>query len=214
MSGVDKPVLDREVYYPGQAIFKEGQSGHKAFLVEKGQVALTRNHDGQTVEIALIGPKALFGEMAIIGNVPRMATATAVKETVCVSITRHRLDDAMAGVSVKYRTMIEVMLDYIRETLPWESRQHSPESGSETKRDELARRTIADTAAAEAYFGGIDPILRAVFQMLVSYTRKRLSPYPLADERMPLFEFFKVVVDYHLDLLVRIDAEHLTLALD
>ena len=95
MPGTDKPVLDREVYYPGQTIFKEGQGGHKAFLVETGQVALTRKHEGQTVEIAMVGPKSLFGEMAIIGNAPRMATATAVKETVCVSITRHRLDDAV-----------------------------------------------------------------------------------------------------------------------
>ena len=89
---------------------------------------------------------------------------------------RHRLDDAVAKVYPKYRSMIEFMLAYIRDTLPWDSRKVTEAGRAPTDRDDLARRTIANSADAAAYFGDIDPVLRAVFQMLVSYTEKRLPP--------------------------------------
>ena|GEM_PF-6997400 len=37
-----KKVLDREVYYAGEKIFREGRQGYVAYLIESGEVVLTK----------------------------------------------------------------------------------------------------------------------------------------------------------------------------
>jgi CRP/FNR family transcriptional regulator, cyclic AMP receptor protein len=71
----------------GQEIFRQGQPPRDAYLVERGKVEISRLNNGQKVIIGYKQAGDVFGEMALIDNAPRMATAIAVEPTVCVVIT-------------------------------------------------------------------------------------------------------------------------------
>jgi CRP-like cAMP-binding protein len=61
----------------GGVVFEEGASGSEMYGVIDGEVELRTGHG----KVFTVGPYETFGEMALVDNSPRMATAVAVKET-------------------------------------------------------------------------------------------------------------------------------------
>lgn len=65
----------------GTVLFREGEPGHEMFIIQKGRVQLTRNLRGVEKILAVLPAGELFGEMAIINQKPRSATATVIEES-------------------------------------------------------------------------------------------------------------------------------------
>lgn len=61
----------------GQVIFKQGEPSDRFFIIRSGQVVLTREANGATTELGKAGPGEVVGEMGVLQNLPRSATATA-----------------------------------------------------------------------------------------------------------------------------------------
>jgi CRP-like cAMP-binding protein len=70
----------------GQVVTREGESGLFMYLVLQGRVAISIK--GTVVE--RVGPGGMFGEMALVDQSPRAATATA--EAACLFLTINRND--------------------------------------------------------------------------------------------------------------------------
>lgn len=64
----------------GQVLFREGDAGKEMFVIQGGKVRLTRTIRGQEKLLADIGPGEFFGEMSIINDKPRTATATVLED--------------------------------------------------------------------------------------------------------------------------------------
>lgn len=81
-------VTNKQPFGIGQEIFRQGQPPRDAYLIERGKVEISRSTtSGDKTVIGFKEVGDVFGEMALIDNSPRMATATAVEPTVCVVIT-------------------------------------------------------------------------------------------------------------------------------
>lgn len=65
----------------GTVLFREGEPGHEMFIIQRGRVQLTRNLQGAEKILAVLPAGELFGEMAIINQKPRSATATVIEES-------------------------------------------------------------------------------------------------------------------------------------
>lgn len=61
----------------GMVVFRQGQPSDKFYIIRSGQVVLTREANGVTQEIGKAGPGEVVGEMGVLQNLPRSATATA-----------------------------------------------------------------------------------------------------------------------------------------
>jgi CRP-like cAMP-binding protein len=79
---VDEELLTKfgRVCPTGTVLFREGQPGNEMFIIERGRVQLTRNLRGIEKILAVLPPGEFFGEMAIINQKPRSATATVIEE--------------------------------------------------------------------------------------------------------------------------------------
>ncbi|MDW8246026.1 MAG: cyclic nucleotide-binding domain-containing protein [Sandaracinaceae bacterium] len=66
-------ISQQREYKEGEVIVREGDRSESLFLLISGEVCVHRN--GQP--IAMLGPGAHFGEMALLSNRPRSATVTA-----------------------------------------------------------------------------------------------------------------------------------------
>lgn len=88
--------LHSRTYREGEVLFVEGDIGRALFILETGDVELTRGgaDDGKSPLYAL-KPGEFFGEMALLESLPRTATATA-RET--------------SRVHLLYRTKLESLL--------------------------------------------------------------------------------------------------------
>jgi CRP/FNR family cyclic AMP-dependent transcriptional regulator len=65
----------------GTVLFREGEPGHEMFIIQRGRVQLTRNLHGVEKILAVLPAGEFFGEMAIINQRPRSATATVIEES-------------------------------------------------------------------------------------------------------------------------------------
>jgi CRP/FNR family transcriptional regulator, cyclic AMP receptor protein len=64
----------------GQLLFREGDPGREMYVIQSGKVRLTRNIRGQEKLLADLSAGEFFGEMSIINDKPRTATATVIED--------------------------------------------------------------------------------------------------------------------------------------
>ena len=78
MTDVD---LFGSIYKKGDVIFEQDSPGDTLYIIQSGAVEISRLRDGGKIVIALMGQGEFFGEMALIDDRPRSATATALSRT-------------------------------------------------------------------------------------------------------------------------------------
>jgi CRP-like cAMP-binding protein len=61
----------------GEALFHQGEPGDSVFVIDEGEVEVTIRVDGAAIHLARLGKHDLFGEMAVICNLPRTADVCA-----------------------------------------------------------------------------------------------------------------------------------------
>src|SRR5438105_12720146 len=64
----------------GTILFSEGDDGEEMYVIQSGRVQLTRMVRGREAHLATLPPGEFFGEMAIVNNQPRSATATVLED--------------------------------------------------------------------------------------------------------------------------------------
>jgi CRP/FNR family transcriptional regulator, cyclic AMP receptor protein len=102
--------LDRRVVPMGGFVFKEGDAGEHAFIIQAGAVELLK---GETI-IAELGKNTIFGEMALIDGAPRMASARAKSETTLIVIPREMLNAKLKGVDPFVTKLLGILVKNVR----------------------------------------------------------------------------------------------------
>ena len=67
---------------PGDVLFREGDRGDEMFVVSTGKIRITKKVNGEDRVLADLASGEFLGEMAILNDEPRTATATALEESV------------------------------------------------------------------------------------------------------------------------------------
>ena len=169
----------KRTYPKAKIVFKEGDVGTEAFLVEKGKILLLQKGVEAPIVVASVGPGTLFGEMALIDGGLRMATAVAGEDTVCIVVTSQQLTQRLRTLEPDLLRLIDMLIEYCRSTVPFDSRTKAGMSLDETSADRRARIMLPSPKVVESY-GLKDPMMKALMNMLCDYTRRRLPPAPAA----------------------------------
>jgi signal transduction histidine kinase len=83
-------------FLPGAVIFAAGDPGDGFYVVESGSVRISAVvGQNEPRVLTTIGPGDFFGEMAVLDDAPRSATATAEVETKAIFLGRDRLLDLL-----------------------------------------------------------------------------------------------------------------------
>jgi len=80
----------------GEVLFREGEAGDRMFVLQSGRVQLTRNGHKGVELVATVGPGEFFGEMAIINNRPRSATAEVIEPAKVLALDPHTFEAMLA----------------------------------------------------------------------------------------------------------------------
>ncbi len=103
----------RRSYKQGQTIFQEGDAGNCFYLIVYGEVVISRGN----TELARLGTGECFGEMAVLDDAPRSATAKAADETLVFSVERDILTDVFPTLGFKVAANLAKQLSVkLRET--------------------------------------------------------------------------------------------------
>lgn len=70
----------------GTVLFRQGQAGHSAFVIESGTVDIVLDDNSRRAVLARLGPGDVLGELALIDPGLRSATAVVVSDSVLYEI--------------------------------------------------------------------------------------------------------------------------------
>lgn len=107
-------ILQRQTFQPGDKIFKEGEDGNLAYVVQSGEVEIVKNIDGEDTVLGSITQGGIFGEMALIDSKPRMASARCLKGATIIVVTRAMFDEKMKSSDPFIRGLLNILVDHIR----------------------------------------------------------------------------------------------------
>jgi len=102
---------------PGEVLFREGDAPTTAFLIEQGEVEISTMRNGERIVLSHLDAGELLGEMAVIDDAPRTATATALSECVLFPIDRAQITERLAGTDPIIRSLMEGQLKRYRGAL-------------------------------------------------------------------------------------------------
>jgi CRP/FNR family transcriptional regulator, cyclic AMP receptor protein len=69
-----------KVFPAGSLVFCEGDPGAELYVIQSGRVQISRKVRGREMHLLTLSAGEFFGEMAIVNNKPRSATATVIEE--------------------------------------------------------------------------------------------------------------------------------------
>ena len=92
--------MERIRYNLNQSVFKAGDPPDKMFLVVKGKVGIFLPLNETKNPNFVVEENELFGEMGVIENQSRMATARCLEECEIISITKKEFDERVNASDV------------------------------------------------------------------------------------------------------------------
>lgn len=122
--------MSRRTLRAGETLFREHESGRSAFLIESGTIRIVVGQGDSALTLADLGPGDLVGEMAMIDDAPRTATAIALEETVLLVIDREHLADRVAQTDPVVRALLGGQLKRYRAMLATMRGLDAPETAA------------------------------------------------------------------------------------
>ena len=108
-------VIERKTYAEGDVVFKQGSTGRTAFIVQKGAVDIVHTTpEGEEKVLANISVGAIFGEMSLIDDRPRMAMARASEPTTVIVVTEQMFLHKLEHADPFIRGLMHIMAETIR----------------------------------------------------------------------------------------------------
>ena len=102
-------------YRDSEYIFKEGEPGDTAMVILKGKVEISRQVDDKIMPIGVVGVGGMFGEMALIDDGERMASARAVEGPLEVLVISRRVfDSKLESADPFQRALISILTKHVR----------------------------------------------------------------------------------------------------
>lgn len=103
-----------KTFLPGDFIFREGEYGKVAYVIEEGDIELVKFTGEDYIILAEISKGALFGEMAIIDGSPRSGSARAKTSCVLREVSEEQLKQYLSASPQTSLDMMRRLAGYAR----------------------------------------------------------------------------------------------------
>jgi len=99
VAGMDMAAFGRfaRTYQAGEMIFSEFEPGDNFYLIQSGRVQLVKLVGDLEKTLDILQPSEMFGEMAILENSPRSATAIALDPVTALEFNSQNFEVLMLG---------------------------------------------------------------------------------------------------------------------
>ena len=107
--------LKRINYKRGETIFQKDEKGDCAYYIERGSVEISVHIANKFVRVRELEAGELFGEIGLIDNQLRIATAIALEETSVVKINRELIEAKLEKADPEIKDLHNLFLQRLRQ---------------------------------------------------------------------------------------------------
>jgi CRP/FNR family cyclic AMP-dependent transcriptional regulator len=87
-------MLHQRRYAAEDIIFEENTPGAGLYIVKEGEVSIRKHIEGGAdVQLAVVKARSFFGEMALLAEMPRSASACATKDSILLALGKPDLEN-------------------------------------------------------------------------------------------------------------------------
>lgn len=237
LDGDERQVLAKQVsiqeFKKGQTIFKVGDTGGLAYLVQRGEVRVTiKDANKEEIVIDVADADSLIGMSSMLAGEKHITTAVATEDTIAIEIDRNDITallntKPMAGLDII--TIVEKQLRSVHELVQTRAARNPNEEIAE--RETLGER-LADSVAR---FGGswtfvsLFAVILIVYAFINTHISKPWDPYPfillnlflsmlaavqapiimMSQNRQDAKDRLRSELDYHVNLKAELEIEEL-----
>lgn len=79
----------------GDEVIREGSEGQECYIIKRGKALVSRQQNGKTETLAALSNGKLFGEDALISNLPRNATVTMSSDGTLMVLNKTSFDELL-----------------------------------------------------------------------------------------------------------------------
>ncbi|MDH5545614.1 MAG: cyclic nucleotide-binding domain-containing protein [Gammaproteobacteria bacterium] len=152
--------FERMLFAPGETLFSEGDLGGEAYILDSGWVAIARkDDDGRELTLATLARGALFGELSLIDDSSRSASAVANTHVEVIRIDKKVFQKIINFDSPLVEKLFAVFADRIRRTDDLAMvMAFAPQTGRvEYALNDLLKKSLPDTKVPGAKVVRIGP---------------------------------------------------------
>lgn len=135
----------------GTVVFQQGAEGSTLFVIREGAVEISAGEGKSKAVLATLFPGQFFGELSLFDGMPRSATATVVKPSTLLALSREKFVQFLRASPDAALAILHEMGERIRQTNTLMSRQVSRDVVAEADERITFGQRVADAVAA---FGG------------------------------------------------------------
>jgi CRP-like cAMP-binding protein len=99
----------------GEVIFREGDMGTEAYLLEEGRVRLIKKVRGVERSLMVLKPGDLFGESALLAGAPRSSTAIALSTGLALALDQATLQNMLENNPAVASRMVKQLVRRLRD---------------------------------------------------------------------------------------------------
>src|SRR5438552_3127009 len=106
----------RRSFPAGSVLMAQGADSDSMHIIVSGQVRVERSHPDLTepLELAILGPGEVVGEMGVLDGAPRSATITAIADTETLEIAAPLLAELVLRFPEATRKLLSITSQRIR----------------------------------------------------------------------------------------------------
>jgi CRP/FNR family transcriptional regulator, cyclic AMP receptor protein len=180
----DDKVIEIVNVAQGTVLFRQGDAGEAAYVVNDGLVGIYRENGASRVPLATIRRGELFGEMAVIDGSPRMATAFAITECTLTVISAAQIGDKMRRTDPFVKALVQMLMHNLRSV--HNSYAPKPRSLADvvtnlSRQEDALNGFLASQRTAEAR-ADLEPAAKSL-SMLVQHLREMVTKHRDEDRR-------------------------------
>ena len=100
-------------YQEDEMVFCENEPGRELYIIQSGRVKITKMVGGQEVMLAVLQPGDIFGEMALLDNKPRSASAICAESCTMLAINKVNFESMVKAQPQLATKLITLLSDRI-----------------------------------------------------------------------------------------------------
>lgn len=116
-SGRNITKINERIYKRGSLMFIEGESSTEMFIIRSGKIRILKQEGDKTVELAVLGPGSVLGELSLLDHQPRSATAQVIEDLKATVIDEKLFNHTMKTVPNWLSNIIQVVVKRLRDTM-------------------------------------------------------------------------------------------------
>lgn len=182
--------LRRRRILAGEVIFREGDIGDYAYIVEEGEVEISTVIEGKPVILNILKQGIMFGELALVDGRTRSASAIARTDVLLTVVTKEQVNIRVETADPILRMLLFVVMRYFRSETSWRTKGRPTTTPPSLSQPALDLNQKINEAV---------DLIRMESELRVAISEKQfcLHYQPIVDLRTGLIAGFEALIRWH-----------------